>query len=58
LRIGFRLFAVELEITPEPDDAEREAIAAALADAPEPPWPYRSEWRSAAEDEGFVAHET
>lgn len=39
---------MELEITPEPDDAEREAIAAALARGPVEPPAYVSPWRRAA----------
>jgi hypothetical protein len=34
---------VEHEITPEPSDAERAAIAAALAEPPSPPAPWRDE---------------
>ena len=34
---------MELEITPEPSDAERAAIAAALAEAALPPGPWRDE---------------
>ncbi len=48
---------MELEITPEPDDSEREAIAQALAgEAPEPE-AYRSEWRRAAVDEALEPSE-
>ena len=39
---------VELEITPEPDDADREAIVAVLAEPAELPAPYLSAWRRAA----------
>jgi hypothetical protein len=39
--------AVELEITPAPDEAEREAIAAALAEQAELPPAYVSAWRRA-----------
>lgn len=39
---------MELEITPTPDEAEREAIAAALAGQAEVPAAYLSAWRRAA----------
>jgi hypothetical protein len=39
---------VELEISPDPDVAEREAIAAALAERAELPAAYRSQWRRVA----------
>ena len=39
---------VELEISPEPDEAERDAIAAALAQPDAAPAPYLSPWRRAA----------
>jgi hypothetical protein len=39
---------VELVITPEPDEDEREAIAAALAPRPELPELYASAWRREA----------
>jgi hypothetical protein len=39
---------VELEISPEPEDAERQAIAAALARPAEAPSAYSSAWRQAA----------
>jgi len=39
---------VELEISPDPDEAEREAIAAALAQPVVPPQAYLSAWRRAA----------
>jgi hypothetical protein len=42
---------VELEITPEPDEAEREAIAAALAGRRDLPAAYRSAWRWGPPDE-------
>ena len=39
---------VELEIRPEPDEAERAAIVAALAEErPAPSGPYASGWRRA-----------
>jgi hypothetical protein len=37
---------VELEIHPEPDEAVRAAIAAALAELENEPDPLRSPWRS------------
>jgi hypothetical protein len=40
---GFSLLLVELEITPEPSDEERAAIAAALAEARPAPLPWRGE---------------
>jgi len=49
---------MELEIRPEPDDAEREAIAAALVDRPALPEAYRSAWRRDAADEALVPFET
>jgi hypothetical protein len=42
---------VEAEITPEPSEAERRAIAAALETAPKPAGPYASRWRAAALDD-------
>jgi hypothetical protein len=39
---------VELEITPEPTDDERAAIAAAIAEAPAPAGPWRD---TGSEDE-------
>jgi hypothetical protein len=42
---------VEAEITPEPSEAERRAIAAALETAPKPTGPYASRWRAAALDD-------
>jgi len=39
---------VELEISPDPDEAERDAIAAALAQPAAPAQPYLSAWRHAA----------
>jgi hypothetical protein len=42
---------MEMEISPEPSDAERRAIAAALEGAPEPDSPYASRWRAAALDD-------
>ena len=53
---AFRLPQVKLEIDPEPDDAERRAILAALdAAAPEEPSldPYRSRWRETGVDESL-----
>jgi hypothetical protein len=50
---------VQLEISPEPDDAEREAIAAALSDTAPTPEPYGGAWRRAAIAEGLDPdHET
>jgi hypothetical protein len=46
---------VEFEITPQPDEGEREAIRAALADDPEPPLPYESSWRRAGLEENLEA---
>ncbi len=46
---------VKLEITPQPDEAEREAIRAAFADDPEPPLPYDSAWRRAGLEETLEA---
>lgn len=42
--------AVEVEIVPEPDPDEREALLVALAEPAEPrePSAYRSAWRRAA----------
>lgn len=49
---GVEWFPVEAEIRPEPGDAERRAILAALGDLEDERSPYASEWRSAAlEDE-------
>jgi len=42
---------VDAEISPEPSEAERRAIAAALGGAPEPAGPYDSCWRAAALDD-------
>jgi hypothetical protein len=50
--------AVDAEIRPEPDPAEREALLAALSEGAEPDRsPYRSAWRTAADenDEGYEA---
>ena len=55
---SFSLYPMELEIRPEPDDAEREAIAAALVDRPALPEAYRSAWRRDAADEALVPFET
>jgi hypothetical protein len=49
---------VELDIAPEPDEDEREAIAAALADPTELPDAYRSAWRSPLADEPLCSFET
>jgi hypothetical protein len=49
---------VELEIRPEPDDAEREAIAAAVAHPQEAPSAYASAWRQAAIAEAVEPEET
>jgi hypothetical protein len=38
---------MELEITPEPSDAERAAIVAALVEPDAPPAPWRAEEESA-----------
>ncbi len=43
--------SVELEITPEPDEAEREAIVAALEPTENGPSPYASGWRAAGLEE-------
>ena len=45
--MAFSLCGVELEISPEPDEAERRAIAAALSDGWEPPDASVSAWRQA-----------
>jgi hypothetical protein len=46
---------MEPEIRPEPTEEERRAILAALAaDAPVEPEAYRSRWREAALEEGFM----
>jgi hypothetical protein len=42
---------MEAEITPEPSEAERRAIAAALDAGAEPAGPYTSRWRAAALDD-------
>jgi hypothetical protein len=39
---------MELEISPEPDDAERRAIVAALCESAEVPSIYTSPWRLTA----------
>jgi hypothetical protein len=49
---------MELEIRPEPDDAEREAIAAALGDGPDLPESYLSAWRQEAAEEALDPFET
>jgi hypothetical protein len=49
--VAFSLCGVELEISPEPDPAERRAIAAALPDRGEPPGAYLTAWRQAGIDE-------
>jgi hypothetical protein len=49
--VAFSLCGVELEISPEPDEAERRAIAAALSDRREPPDAYLSAWRQAGINE-------
>jgi hypothetical protein len=49
---------MELEIRPEPDDGEREAIAAALGERPDLPGAYRSAWRQEAADEALEPFET
>jgi hypothetical protein len=46
--MAFNPVDVELEISPDPDEAERDAIAAALAQPAVPPQPYLSAWRRAA----------
>jgi hypothetical protein len=58
LQIAFNLRRVELEIRPEPDEAERAAIAAAVAGPSEPPTPYTSAWRQAAFLEAVEPDET
>jgi hypothetical protein len=58
LQIAFNLERVELEIRPEPDEAEREAIVAAVAQPPGAPTPYASAWRRAALVEAVEAEET
>ena len=42
---------VQAEIRPEPDDAERDAIARALGDDPDAGSPYASAWRRTALEE-------
>jgi hypothetical protein len=49
--VTFSLCGVELEISPDPDAAERRAIAAALPDRGEPPAPYLTVWRQAGINE-------
>ena len=49
--MAFSLCGVELEISPEPDAAERRAIAAALRDWGEPPAAYLTAWRQAGINE-------
>ena len=44
---------VELEIRPEPDEAEREAIVAALAAERDRPGPYESGWRRVGIEESL-----
>jgi hypothetical protein len=49
---------MELEIRPEPDRDEREAIAAALGERPDLPGAYQSAWRRDAADESLDPFET
>jgi hypothetical protein len=42
---------VDAQISPEPTELERRAIAAALAVEPRPAGPYASRWRAAALDD-------